>query len=45
MYPSLSPGLAEEKTALNFVLGWVRSGHNNIKLNPVFRGMVRSHKL
>ena len=27
------------KTALISALVWVRSGHNNIKLNPVFRGM------
>ena len=29
------------KTALISALVWVWSGHNNIKLNPVFRGMVR----
>ena len=37
-----SAGL-QGKMALNFrASSGARSGHNNIKLNPVFRGMVRS---
>jgi hypothetical protein len=29
------------KTALISAFEWAWNGHNNIKLNPVFRGMVR----
>ena len=32
------------KTALISALVWVWNGHNNIKLNPVFRGMVRCRR-
>jgi hypothetical protein len=35
-------GIGKGKTALNFRVRVSVKGHNNIKINPVFRGMVRS---